>query len=256
VPGLIRNLPHHKPWMVALSLIAVVVVVATCGLGSYLLMRDGSTVVGTNPLATPTIPKRDITSRKADPQLLTAAVVFPADKIVVDPSIPPYELIGNAQELTDCRVAAASALAKQLTAFGCNQVIRATFRSTEGTYLVTAGVFNVTDTESANQADEAIRNPEDKSKPQLTGYVSGVPARPLGRGYLTVASSVVGHFVIYTVIARTDAKQFTDADEAHVKVIVYDLLEKHLRDGVLADWAIDRSAGDPSLAPKVTGSAP
>ena len=46
MPGLIRHLPQHKPWMVAIGAIAVVVVLAICGFGSYLLVKDDNKVVG------------------------------------------------------------------------------------------------------------------------------------------------------------------------------------------------------------------
>ena len=77
VPGLIRQLPHHKPWMVAIGVIAIAVVLSVCGLGSYLLVKDDSAIVGAAPTPESTVLKRDISNRDADPNPLTAADVVP-----------------------------------------------------------------------------------------------------------------------------------------------------------------------------------
>jgi hypothetical protein len=242
--------------MVALSIIAVVVVVATCGLGSYLLVKDGSTVVGAEPAPTPTIPRRDISSRTADPALLTIADVFPGDEITVDPSIPAYKRIGAAQAAKDCRVAATSDLGKLLVTLGCNQVVRATYSSTEGAFLVTAGVFNLVDSASATKANTDIKVLVDGAKGRFSGYVSGTPAKMLGRSSTRLAWAAEGHFLIFSVIARADGKEFADEDEAHIKVIVYDILDKHLRDGMIGNWSIDKSTPKPSAGPGGPSAGP
>lgn len=227
--------------MVALSLIAVVVVVATCGLGSFLLLEGSGSVVGAEPTPTQTVPRRDISSRTADPNLLTAADVFPNEQITVDATIPPYQRIGAAQVGTDCRVAANGDLGKLLVTLGCNQVVRATYSSTEGSYLVTAGVFNLVDAASATKANTDIKDLVDTAKGRFTGYVATPAAKMLGRSATKLAWAAQGHFLMFSVIARADGKEFTDEDEPHIKVIVYDILEKHLRDGVIDTWSVDKS---------------
>ena len=88
VPDLIKHLPQHKPWMIALSVIAVVVVIATCGLGSYMLVKDDSTVVGASPTPTPTVATRDITDRETDPSAMKVGDVFPAAEVpAADPTV-------------------------------------------------------------------------------------------------------------------------------------------------------------------------
>ena len=256
MPSLIRHLPQHKPWMVALSLIAVVVVAATCGLGAFLLVKDDSTVIGTEPAPTETIPRRDISNRTADPTPLTVADVFADEQITVDPAIPPYKRIGAPQLSADCRVAATGDLGKLLVSLGCNQVVRATFSSTEGAYLVTAGVFNLVDAASATKANTDIKDLVDASKGRFSGYVSGTTAKMLGRSATKLAWAAQGHFLMFSVIARIDGKEFADADEAHIKVIVYDIVEKHLRDTVIGQWSIDKSATHPpAKTAGVSGSA-
>jgi hypothetical protein len=247
-PVLMRQLPQHKPWMVALSLIAVVVVIGTCGLGSYMLVKGGNTVIGAEGIPTPTAARRDISNRTADPAQLTTQDVFPNKEITADPSVPPYKRIGDPQAAADCRVAASADVGKFLVTLGCNQVVRATYSSTEGSYLVTAGIFNLVDNASAAKANTDIKALVDGSKGRFSGYVSGTDAKMLGRSATQLSWAAEGHFLMFTVIARADGKDFSDADAPHVKVIVYDILSKHLRDGVLGEWSIDRSTAAPGAS--------
>ncbi len=242
VPGLIRHLPQHKPWMVALSLIAAVVVVGTCSLGSYMLVNSDDSVLGGAAAPTPTVHLRDITSREADPDQLTVADVFPQAEITVDAAVPPYKAVGEPQATADCRLGATADLGKLLVELGCNQLVRGTFVSTEGTYLVTAGIFNLVDNAAAVKANADIKLLVDDNKGRFSGYVSGTQARPLGRSATKLSWSSEGHFLIYTVIARLDGKDFDEPDLAHVTVIVYDMVETHLRRHVLVTWATDTSA--------------
>jgi hypothetical protein len=249
VPVLMRHLPQHKPWMIALSLIASLVIIAICGLGSYLLVKDDSTVVGANPSASPTVVKRDINDRKTDPAALTVADVFPAtDVAAADPSVPPYKRLGNAQLAKDCRVGATGEVGKLFQKLACNQVIRATLSSPDGGYLVTAGVFNLRDHAAALEAHEVIPRLVDDGKGRLSGYISGSATRVMGRAPTQLAWDAQGHFLIYAVIARADGKEF-DENDPNVRVIVYDIVEKYLRDRVIVEWSIERGTPGP------TGSA-
>jgi hypothetical protein len=239
VPGLIRNLPHHRPWMIALSVIAVAVVLATCGLGSVLLFKDDQQLTA-QPPATPTIPKRDISSRDTDPALMTVADVFPNPEITADPSIPPYKQIGDVQINTDCRVGANGDLGKLLLGKGCNQIIRATFSSTDHHYLVTAGIFNLKDATSANQVVEQVKT-MDAAKGRFQGYITTQDTLAIGRSATQVGWESEGHFLIYCVIAKSDGLDLA-TDDPNIKVIVYDMVEKYLRDTVILNWSIDHSS--------------
>jgi hypothetical protein len=252
VPGLIRHLPHHKPWMIALSVIAIAVVFSTCGLGSFLLFKDDRQLTALPP-PTPTIPTRDISSRDVDKAMMAPADVFPATEITVDPSVPPYKRLGDVQEMLDCRAGASGDVGKLLVTKGCNQVIRATFSSTDGLYLVTAGIFNLKDAASANQAVEQIKT-IDASKGRFTGYISTPNAIALGRAATQVGWESEGHFLIYCVIARADRKDLA-TDDPMIKVIVYDMVEKYLRDTVIMNWSIDKSVAGPSGSAHPSGSA-
>ncbi len=142
--------------MITLSVIAVAVVLTTCGLGSYLLLRDDQKVISANPSASATVELRDINSRTTDGRLMTATDVFPTAQIVADPSIPPYKRLGNVQVDSNCRVAATSQVGKLMLSLGCNQVIRATFVSPDNAYYLTAGIFNLTDNTAANSAKDQL----------------------------------------------------------------------------------------------------
>jgi len=239
--------------MVALSLIAVAVVITTCGLGSYLLVRDDNKIVGAGPTVTPEVPKRDISSRTTDPALLSVADVFPDKEIMADPTIPPYKRLGNPQMAKDCRVGATSDLGKLLNKLGCNQVVRATFVSPDSAYVLTAGIFNLKDSASTTKAHTEIKQLVDTSKGRFSGLISHSSAKVLGRAPTNLAWDTQGHFLIYSVIARADGKEFAP-DDPHAKIIVYDIVEKYLRDHVIVQWSIDR--GTPGASgPAASASA-
>jgi hypothetical protein len=42
-----------------------------------------------------------------------------------------------------------------------------------------------------------------------------------------------GHFLIYAVIARADGGAFSIADDRHADRIIWDMVEVHLRSGIL-----------------------
>jgi hypothetical protein len=255
VPDLLKHLPQHKPWVIALSVIAAVVVIATCGLGSYMLVKDDTTVVGASPTPSPTVVKRDINDRKTDPAAMTVADVFPAAAVpAADPTVPPYKRMGNAQINKDCRVAATNDVGKLLRSLGCSQVIRATFVSPDGGYYLTAGVFNLKDNAACQQAHGAIPRLVDAGKGRLSGFVANAASRVMGRAPTQLAWDAQGHFLIYTVIARADGKEFADGDP-NVRVIVYDIVEKYLRDKVIAEWSIEKGAPGASASASASASS-
>jgi hypothetical protein len=233
--------------MVALGVIATVVVLAFCSFGSYLMVKDDTKVVGADPSPTNTVPTRDINDRRKDATPLAVKDVFPEAEIIADPTIPPYKRMGNAQAAKDCRVAATGDLGKLLNTLGCNQVVRATFSSPDGGFYVTAGVFNLTDFNAANSALAQVKSLVDASKGRFTGYISNDKTKILGRAPTNLAWDAQGHFFIYAVMARVDGKDFA-SDDPHVPVMVYDIVQKYLRDTVLANWAIDKTDAQPSAA--------
>jgi hypothetical protein len=240
--------------MITLTAIAVVVVLATCGLGSYLLVRDDSTAVGADTQVTPPVPTRDITDRELDPEAMSIKDVFPDDEMrAEDPTIPAYPMLGEPQLVKDCRLAATSEVGKLLRKLGCNQVIRATFASPDKAYMITAGVFNLRDDEAAIQAHEKIPQLVDDGKGRLSGFVAGASTRVMGRAPTYLTWYPQGHFLVYAVIARKNGRALAD-DDPNIKVIVYDVVEKYLRDRVIATWAVDEAAVSASATPQATPS--
>jgi hypothetical protein len=255
MPDLLKHLPQHKPWVIALSVIATVVVIATCGLGSYMLVKDDTTVVGASPTPTPTVAKRDITDRKTDPKAMAVADVFPGTELpAADPTVAPYKRMGKPQISKDCRIAATNDVGKLLRSLGCTQVIRATFASPDGGYYVTAGVFNLKNNAAVMQAHGAIPRLVDDGKGRLSGFVANEASRVMGRAPTQLAWDAQGHFLIYTVIARADGKEFADGDP-NVRVIVYDIVEKYLRDKVIVEWSIEKGPPSASASASASGSA-
>jgi hypothetical protein len=250
---LIRHLPQHKPWMITLTAIAVVVVLAVCGLGSYLLVRDDATAVGANAQVTPPVPTRDITDRELDPDAMSIKDVFPTDEMRAGPSIPAYPMIGKPQLLRDCRIAATGEVGRLLKKLGCNQAIRATFASPDKSYMITAGVFNLRDDDAATKAHEQIPKLVDDGQGRLAGFVAGSSSKVMGRAPTQLAWYPQGHFLVYAVIARKNGRAFADPDP-NVQVIVYDVVEKYLRDRVIASWAVDEAAAEASATPSTLPS--
>jgi hypothetical protein len=246
VPGLIKHLPHHKPWMVAISVIAVAVVLATCGFGSYQLLRDDSKTVTADPPTTAAL--RDLSSRATDPALLTAGDVFPGKSIVADANAAPYKRIGGVDVETNCRLGATDDVGTLLLSMGCNQMVRATFLASDNTHYVTAGIFNLLDEASATKAHDQLGKLLNASN-RFTGYITTTPTQVLGRAPTNLAFAVQGHFLLYTVIVRLDGKESL-ANDPTISVIVYDLIEHYLRDGVLVNWATVKAA--PATTPAAT----
>ncbi|HLT12138.1 MAG TPA: hypothetical protein VK028_15275 [Micromonosporaceae bacterium] len=246
VPGLIKQLPQHKPWMVAIGVIATVVVIATCSFASYLLVADDGKLVGATPTPTIEVPLRDISSRKADPEPLTADDLFPTSEIIADPNYPPYVRIGEPQVAKDCRTAASGEVGKLLKSLGCNQVVRATFRSPDGGYYITAGVFNLRDEAAATKAHNEVQSLVDELN-RFNGYIPDRSLRVLGTSPTYLSWDMRGHFLIYCVIARVDGGEH-EPDDPNLTLIVYDLVETYLRDKKLGEWAIDRSTPGPDAS--------
>ncbi len=247
--GLLKQLPQHKPWMIAIGAIAVAVIVAVCSFGSFMLVKDDNEIVGAPPTPEASVVKRDITSRQTDPNPMTVADVFPNPEIVADPSYPPYKMMGKAQASNDCRVAADGEVQKRLQAIGCSQVVRATFSAPDGKYFVTGGIFNLPDANVASQFATDVRTLIADKQGRFTGYISD-PAHNvvLGRARLTHAFEVRGHFLVYIVVVKVDGSEFAP-DDPGVKVIQYDIMGQYLRDKVIADWSTEKTPLSASASP-------
>jgi hypothetical protein len=236
---------------VLLGALGAVVLLTVCGLGSWMIVQDERK--GTDARAavapTPTTVPRDITSRTADPKPLTKTEVFPTAAIVINPAEPPYKVL-KSQAAKDCKVAAAGQIADLLAELGCNQVVRATLRSPTGDYLVTGGIFNLEDKAGSEFARRKIGPIVNNGTGRFAGMVAGADTEPLATSSAHVGWDIRGHYLIYCVIARSDGKKFAE-DDPYAKQILFDIVEMHLRDKVLAKRATAPAGG--AVTPAAAG---
>ncbi len=256
LPGL--NPHHSKRWKAGLGILGVLVVLAVCGIGSYMIVvdeRKGVQAQANSNSVKPTTTPVDISSRQVDPKPLTTDEVFPSRTIVVDPNQPDavYTLIGNAQESKDCKAAAEGEVAKLLADSGCSQVVRGTLKTPVDGYLVTGGIFNLETSAVADKAWGQIETIVKEEKGRFVGYVvaSDKSTKPLALASSVVGWTVKGHYVAYCVVARTDSQAIPD-DDPYAKQIMFDIVQFYLQGKILGDRAtdpIDPSAPPPSAKP-------
>jgi len=180
---------------------------------------------------------RDISSREADPEPLTVEEVFPDDEVVINPAEDPYQVLGT-QDEEDCTVAAADALGTLLTDYGCNQVVRGTLRSPDKDYLITGGIFNLATEADAEAAYESVKSMIDDDSGRFVGMVAGEGTEAIVLSETQVGWDYRGHYLIYVVIARADGAPFSDGDASHAQLILWDIIEVHLRENVLDGRAL------------------
>ena len=211
----------------------VLALLATCGLFSLLLVQDE--LAGRDPQRNPDAtgpPPRDISSRTVDPEPLTVDEVFPTERIVINASEGPYRLLGT-HDSKNCTVAAADELADLIDSLDCSQVIRGTLRSPNRDYLITTGVFNLATADEAGLAYEAIDPVIENQTGRLLGLLAGEDTDAIVLAQTQTGWDYRGHFLIYAVIARADSAAFTAADDRFAELIIWDMVEVHLRSGVL-----------------------
>ncbi len=233
---------HSRRWMVTLTAVGLAVVLTVCGLAGYFMINNeggkgdapqaGNTAAATKP--------RDISTRDVDPAPLSEQEVFPAPQVTVGGSAYPV----LKTQAGDCQSAATDELAKLLGAGGCSQVVRATLKSPDGQFLMTMGVFNLKDDASATQASDSIKGTIDGQKGRFTGLVAGDATEAIVRAPTTLGWQPRGHFLAYCIVARADSKPIPADDEAS-KRIISDLVERHLRDSVIAARAVVSTSATP-----------
>ncbi|MEV4132623.1 hypothetical protein AB0J72_10720 [Dactylosporangium sp. NPDC049742] len=248
---------EHRPhrWIAALSVIGVIVLLGACGLGSWFIFKDeknGPESARSSANAGPK--KRDISSRQVDPNPLTEAEVFPQNNIVAVPDEPPY-LILKTQASPDCKTAATDALATLLAGAGCSEVVRATMKSPNEDYLITAGIFNLDTEKSAAAAFEGVKPIVDGQKGRFAGMSvgAGTGTDAIVRAPTQLGWNYRGHFIAFVVIARVDGKDFTP-DDPYPNQITYDIVETYLENGIIGNRAIIQPEATPAAS--LPGSVP
>jgi hypothetical protein len=230
--------PTARPrsrWLVALSTVGVLVLLAVCGLSTYFVVKDerlGASENQQNDGAAAQAQPRDITNRDSDPDPLTEAEVFPAAQIAGVSGGLTYEILKR-QTVTDCTQAATDDLGALMNSHGCNQVVRATLKTADGVYLVTAGIFNLKDDQGAVDTHENIKPTIDAQKGRFTGLLAGTGTEVLVRAPMILGWHARGHYLAYCIIARADGKGFDESEQTVTNQIQADILTTHLRDGII-----------------------
>jgi hypothetical protein len=246
---------NSSKWRVALASVGVAVLLAVCSVSTWLVFQDelSGSKGGSNaaaPNETPPPPPRDISSRQVDPDPLTDVEVFPADTIS-GANGAAYTLLKK-EAVDDCTKAATDDLVTLLTTNGCSQVVRGTLKSADGTYLITAGVFNLNDEQSALNAHENINATVAAQKGRFTGLLAGAGTEVLVRAPMILGWHARGHFLAYCVIARADGQGFDQADKTYTQIQA-DILTTHLRDGIIGARTIPKADESPA-APSPSAS--
>ncbi|MDG4821178.1 hypothetical protein O7635_04820 [Asanoa sp. WMMD1127] len=227
--------PDWRPgrrWRLACVCTALAVL-AVCGYGSWLVAADEppvTTVEATGQPAAATV-LRELASRADDPRPLTTAEVFPGQLVVAGPEAAGYQVL-RVQALQRCAVAASGEIVALLETAGCSQVVRATLRSPDGRYVITAGLLNLADAAGAETVHGGIKARLDAETGRLRGLPAGAGTGGLGKDTTQLGWHVRGHFLAYAVIARSDGGRIY-ADDPEARQILSDLIEQHLRTRVL-----------------------
>lgn len=195
-----------------------------------MMFEDGSNAPTAAPSASGPA-KQDISSQAVDSVPLTEPELFPQPTITPVPEEPPYQVI-KTQALEDCTQAAADELGALLIAQGCTQVVRGTMKHPTGNYLVTAGLFNLKDADTAQQAHDGIKPILDAKKGRFNG-LAAPGADAIMRAETQLGWNISGHYLAYCVIARTDGQAFEDSD-GYPKQIIFDIVDTYLTKGVIA----------------------
>jgi len=217
-----------------MSALGAVIMVSICGLGAFFIIADerrGHGAEASEMVMTPQAVTRDIGSRAVDARPLTADEVFPHTAIRLAPGASPYRV-----EMThagdDCTAATTGALGALLLRHGCSQFVRATMIAPDEGYVVTAGIFNLTDEQGANAVHEQVKALVDTGHGTFAGMAVGPGTESVELTSAQVSWHVRGHFLVYCVIARPDGQIIRD-DDRPAQRIVYDMVESYLRDGVI-----------------------
>ena len=243
-----------KPWQVLIAALGVLALLAVCGLSSYLIVDDERKGLNapSDAAPAPTAVPRDITSRSLDPAPLTEAEVFPTPEIVIHPQEPPYKVL-KTQAAKDCKIGASDGIGELLAGLGCSQVVRGTLASPTGDYLVTTGIFNLDDVAGAEGAHQQIKSLVDGRKGRFLGMVAGKGTDALALSSAQVGWHVRGHFLAYAVIAQAKGESIAEGDP-YARQILFDMIELHLRGGVLEKRATMPMNG--SAAPSAATQPP
>lgn len=236
-------------WQVLVGGAAVLTLLALCGLGAAAVLMERAG----NPQVTPSEPaapaptqaeRQDLDSRDTDRVPLTAKEVFPGKSVTVGDGAASYSVL-KTQSSGSCAVAATGEVADLLVRLGCDQVVRGTLRSPDGAYLLTAGLFNLTDVATAQRVRDRVRELLDERQGRFRGMAAGDGTEALTNAPSRVGWQSRGHYLAYCVVVRADG-QPVSGDDTVAREILIDLIDLHLSRTVLERRAIGGSASQPT----------
>jgi hypothetical protein len=209
-----------------MSGLAAAIVLSICGLVTFFIVADERRVHAEPAAATP-IPWA-ISSRDVDPEPLSLTEVFPGTDIRLLSGSEPYRVTMTHID-TDCDTATTGALGELLDAHGCSQVVRAALTAPYGGYQVTAGIFNLADEAGAARVGEQVRELVETGAGSFAAMAAGAMpgVRPQSVPDSQVGWHEQGHFLIYCVITRPDARPVPDADR-YAERITAELIDEYL----------------------------
>jgi hypothetical protein len=219
-----------------MSGLGALIMMGVCGLSGFFIIADERRGHGAEAaeVATirPAVAVRDLGSRRADPLPLRVDEVFGQPEIAIVPGAEPYRVRMTHID-TDCHTATTGNLGDLLDRHGCSQVVRASMVAPIDDYLVTAGVFNLTDEAGATSVSAKIKPFVDGGRGSFGGLAVGLGGEPVAQPAAQVGWHTRGHYLVYCVIVRPDGEAVR-AGDPYAQRIVFDLIESYLRDEVLA----------------------
>jgi hypothetical protein len=168
--------------------------------------------------AAPTPAEQNVADRRVDAVPLTTAEVFGAGAIPSSLGGGQYTIV-KTQGANDCNTAAGGDIATALAAAGCTQVVRATLTSPDGAYVITAGIFNLTDAAKASVAQTAIKAAISAKTGRFSGLLAGGSTNVIAVAAANVAWEAHGHYLIYCLISKTDGSAIAASDSPSHSII-------------------------------------
>lgn len=239
-PSLPRPLRHVPPepqqalHFILSSLGALIVLSIVALTVFFVIAEESRDPVADASAATPVSPE-SISSRQVDAVPLTREEVFPGASITAAAGSTPYRLI-TAETDRNCAAATTGGLGPLLAEHGCSQVVRARLTAPYGDYEVTAGIFNLTDAETATRAGDRAGAMVEAGTGTFASLTpaSGSPVTRLAQ----MNWQSQGHYLLYCAISRPDGALVPD-DDPYASRIAADIFS-HLTDDVLTERATTR----------------
>lgn len=214
---------------------------AVSGVSAYLIGRNGQQPAGASapsappvpsepsapaPAAVPTGTVRDLSSRAVDPAPLSIDEVFPQPEIIVRIDGPSYQMI-KAYATQNCPRIATGELRTLLEKVDCGQAVYGTMRSSDGDYLLSAGILNLADENTANRLYHDVKPILDERRGQFQPPQAGTDSNPVSPAAVRTGWHAQAHFLLYCVLVHADGTKIDDSEE-NVRQILSDLVENHL----------------------------